>query len=137
MQQRWSATEKEAFAVYQSVLKFDLYLTRAELILCCDHKPLEPFLSKGMKIPKLDQWAMKLADYNITFVYIKGSNNIITDAISSLKMLDICRDPIENARMKKTSNLQQQATKVNTNKIHPLNSNVLCAEQKQDNTCKN
>ena len=24
MQQKWSATEREAFAVYQSVLKFDL-----------------------------------------------------------------------------------------------------------------
>ena len=51
MQQRWSATEKEAFAVYQSVLKFDLYLRGTECILCCDHKVLEPFLSKGMKIP--------------------------------------------------------------------------------------
>ena len=26
MQQRWSATEKEAYALYQSILKFDLYL---------------------------------------------------------------------------------------------------------------
>ena len=29
MQQRWPATEKEAFAVYQSILKFDLYLREA------------------------------------------------------------------------------------------------------------
>ena len=40
MQQRWSATEKETFAVYQSALKFDLYLGGAECILCCNHKPL-------------------------------------------------------------------------------------------------
>ena len=33
MQQRWSATEKEALAVYQSVLKFDLFLRGAECIL--------------------------------------------------------------------------------------------------------
>ena len=26
MRQRWSATEKEAYAGYQSVLKFDLYI---------------------------------------------------------------------------------------------------------------
>ena len=26
IQQRWCATEKEAFAIYQSFLKFDLYL---------------------------------------------------------------------------------------------------------------
>ena len=43
MQQRWSATEKEAYAVYQSVLKFDIYLRRAKCILHCGHKPLEPF----------------------------------------------------------------------------------------------
>ena len=42
MQQRWSATEKGAFAVHQSVLKLDLYLTGAQCILHCDHKPLEP-----------------------------------------------------------------------------------------------
>ena len=35
-QQRWSATEKEAFAVYQSVLKFDMYLRGAECILHCN-----------------------------------------------------------------------------------------------------
>ena len=54
-QQRWSSTEKEAFAVYQSVLKFDLYLRGAECILHYHHKLLEPFLSKDMKIPNLDQ----------------------------------------------------------------------------------
>ena len=42
----WPVTEKEAFAVYQSVLKFDLCLRGAECILHCDHKPLEPFLSQ-------------------------------------------------------------------------------------------
>ena len=43
MQQKWSATEKEAFAFYQSVLKFDLALRGAQCILCHDHKLLEPF----------------------------------------------------------------------------------------------
>ena len=62
MQQRWSSTEKEAFAVYQSVLKFDLYLRGAKYILCCNHRPLEPFLSKGIKICKIDWWAMEFAD---------------------------------------------------------------------------
>ena len=59
MQQRLSVTEKEAFAVYQSVLKFDLYLRGAKSVLHCDHKLLEPFLSKGIKIPKLNRWSME------------------------------------------------------------------------------
>ena len=36
-------------------------------------------------MPKLDQWAMESADYNITFIHIKGSNNILADAMSRLK----------------------------------------------------
>ena len=51
MQQRWSKRGKEDFAFYQSILKFVLYLRGgAQCILYCDHKPLEPFLSYGMKI---------------------------------------------------------------------------------------
>ena len=49
MQQRWSATEKKAYAVYQSMLKFDLYFRGAKCVLHCDHKPLEPFYLQVIK----------------------------------------------------------------------------------------
>ena len=39
MQQMWSATEKEVYAVYRSILKFNLYLRGANYVLHCDHKP--------------------------------------------------------------------------------------------------
>ena len=45
--------KKKLLQFYQSVLKFDLYLRGADYVLHCNHKPLEPFLSKGMKMPKL------------------------------------------------------------------------------------
>ena len=82
MQQRWSVTEEEAYAVYQSVLKFDLYLRGAKCVLSCNHKLLEPLLSKGIRLPKLNSWSMELADYNIMFVHIKGKNNVLMDANS-------------------------------------------------------
>ena len=55
MQQRWSEPEKEAYAVYQSTLKFDVYLRGANCVLCCNHIPLEQFQSEGIKIPKLNR----------------------------------------------------------------------------------
>ena len=82
MKQRWPDTKKE---VYQSILKFDLYLRGAEWILHCNHKPLEPCLSKDIKIPRLDWWSMELADCNIILVSIKDNNNILVDAISRVK----------------------------------------------------
>ena len=68
MQQRWSTAEKEAIAVYQSVLKFDLYLRGEECTLFCNHKLLQP-LSKGIKMPKLNRWSKELADYNIIHIH--------------------------------------------------------------------
>ena len=73
----------------KSVQCFDYYLQGAKCTLCCDHKPLEPFLSRVMKIAKLDRWVMLLQEYNITFVHIKGKGNILVNAISGLHTLDI------------------------------------------------
>ena len=67
----WCATEKEAYAVLKSMQPFDYYLQDTKCTLCCDHKPLKPFLTRGMKIAKLDRWAMLLEEYDITFVDIK------------------------------------------------------------------
>ena len=85
MQQRWYATKKEVYAIYQSVLQYDLYFRGAKCVLHCDYKLLEPFLSQGIKIPKLNRWCMELSDYNIMFVNIKGKHNTHADAISRLK----------------------------------------------------
>ena len=80
----WCATEKEAYAVLKSVQRFDYYFRGTKCTLQCDHKPLEPFLTRGMKIAKLDRWAMLLQEFDITFVHIRGKDNILADAISRL-----------------------------------------------------
>ena len=69
-------------------------------------------------IPNPDWWAKKLADYDITFVHIKDSNNISPDAISRFKMYDIYRDPIEDPKTLKPSDLQQHITEVSKQKTH-------------------
>ena len=42
-----------------------------------------------MKIAKLHRWAMQLQGYNITFVHIKGKDNILAGAISRLCTINI------------------------------------------------
>ena len=49
--------------------------------------------SKMIKIPKFNKWSMELADCNIMFVYIRGKNNVLTDAISRLKTLNTYKEP--------------------------------------------
>ena len=58
----WCATEKEVYAILKNIQRFNYYLTGAKCTLRCDHKPLEPFLSRGTKIAKLDRWAMLLQE---------------------------------------------------------------------------
>ena len=43
----WCATEKEAHTVLKSIQRFNYYLRGMKCTLRCDHKPLEPFRSRG------------------------------------------------------------------------------------------
>ena len=93
------ATEIEAYAVLKSMQHFDYYLQGAKCTLHCNHKPLEPFLTRGMKVANLDRWAMLLQEYDITFVQIKGKGNILVDAISRLCTIDIYEEAIETQHL--------------------------------------
>ena len=74
---------------------------------------------------------MDLADYNITFIHIKGSNNILACPISRLKMLDIYKHPTEDPKKLQVNDIQQ-VTWANVSKMHTWDGNVPCAEQKWD-----
>ena len=135
-QQRWSATEMKSYVVYQSMLKFDLYLRRPKCVLHCDHKPLKPFLPKGVKIPKVNRWSMDLVDYNITFVHIKGKPNILEDVISRCKMLNIYEELSENPKAQIVSNSQLSVMEICATSMHTIDINTLHNEQKWDKMCK-
>ena len=83
-----------------------MYLRREECILHCSHKPLEPFLSRGIKIPKLNRCSLELADYKIMFIHIKGKNYVLVDVISRLKTLNIYKELLEYPQTPVVSNMQ-------------------------------
>ena len=126
---------------------FDYYLQGAKCTLYCNHKPLKPFLTKGMMIAKLDRWAMLLQEYDITFVHIKGKENILADPISRLHTIDIYEKAIETQHLHaiKTANTQldetvEQIQHVNSSPLPQslnMNSTTLHTLQKQDRFCKN
>ena len=91
----WCATEKEACAVLKSVQHFNYYLKGMKCTLCFNHKSKEPFLARGMKIAKLDRWAMLLKEYDITFVHIRGKDNILADTISRLLTINVYEEAIQ------------------------------------------
>ena len=100
-----------------------------------------------MKIVKLDRWAMLLQEHNITFVHIRGKDNILTDAISRLRTIDIYEKAIEtqHSPVTQTATTQldekvEQIQHINSSPLLQLlnmNSTTLCTLQKQDKFCKN
>ena len=108
----WCATEKEAYVVLKNVQCFDYYIRGAKCTLHYGHKPLEPFLTRGMKIAKLDKWVMLLQDYDITFVHIRRKDNILADAVSRLYTIDIYEEAIENQHLPITQTTRQGVEKV-------------------------
>ena len=104
------------------MLYLDYYLRGMKCTLQCDHKPLEPFLTRGMKIVKLDRWVMLLQEYDITFVHIRGKDNILVDAISRLCTINVYEEAIENHHLPITQTTTQLDKKVK--QIQHINSST-------------
>ena len=72
-----------------------------------------------MKIAKLDRWAMLLQEYDITFVHIRGKDNILTDTISRVHTINVYQEAIENHHLPITQTTTQVDEKVK--KIQHIN----------------
>ena len=70
------------------VKKLDYYLAGAQTTLRSDHLPLKKFLRQRTGNGKVNNWALSLEEYDITFEYIKGIKNTLADAMSRLVQID-------------------------------------------------
>ena len=87
-QLNWATLTKEAYAIYMCVKKLDYYLAGVQTTLRSDHLPLKKFLRQRTGNSKVNNWALSLEEYEITFEYIKGIKNTLADAMSRLVHLD-------------------------------------------------
>ena len=87
-QLNWACLTKEAYAIYMSIKMLDYYLVDAEITLRSDHLPLKKFLAKITLNSKVNNWAVEISPFKITFEYIKGINNTLADTMSCLIDID-------------------------------------------------
>ena len=86
-QMNWACLTKEAYAIYMSIKKLTYYLEDADITLRSDHLPLKKFLAKNTLNSKVNNWAIEISPFCITFEYIKGIKNTLADTMS--QMIDI------------------------------------------------
>ena len=80
----WTCLTKEAYAIYMSIKKLAYYLEVADITLWSDYLPLKKFLVKNTLNSKVNNWAIEISPFCITFKYIKGIKNPLADTMSQL-----------------------------------------------------
>ena len=87
-QLNWVALTKEAYAIYMSIKKLTYYLEDTEITLRSDRLPLKRFLQRNTLNTKVNNWAVEISPFKITFEYIKCIKNTLVDTMSRLIALD-------------------------------------------------
>jgi hypothetical protein len=81
-QLNWSTIEKEAFAIFYTVTKFDVLLRDVKFTLESDHKNLTYL--KTAQSAKVKRWQLALQEYDFSCIHIAGEANVVADAFSWL-----------------------------------------------------
>ena len=84
----WVCLTREAYAIYMSIKKLTYYLEDTDITLRSDHLPLKKFLAKNTLNSKVNNWAVEISPFGITFEYIKGIKNTLVDTMSRLISID-------------------------------------------------
>ena len=92
-QMNWACLTKEAYAIYMSIKKLTYYLEDVDITLRSDHLPLRKFLAKNTLNYKVNNWAIEISSFCITFEYIKGIKNTLADTMSRLIDIDLQVQP--------------------------------------------
>ena len=84
----WLLQKRLMLYIYMSIKKLTYYLEDAEITLRSDHLPLKRFLQRNTLNMKVNNWAIEISPFKITFEYIKGIKNTLMDTMSRLIALD-------------------------------------------------
>ena len=81
-QQRWSPTEREAYAIVFAIKKFDYFLYGRPFICHTDHKSLCYMDRRNFNNSKIRRWQDQLSQYQFVVQYLEGESNVVADMIS-------------------------------------------------------
>ena len=159
-QLNWACLTKEAYAIYMSIKKLAYYMEDAYITLRSDHLPLRKFLGKNTLNSKVNNWAIEISPFCITFEYIKGIKNTLADTMSRLIDIDLQVQPesepegyefgyytfatlptleVSNVETSQDTSLNVHDTEVSNNDLWklPINNDMLSKLQQKDVFCNN
>lgn len=90
---RWSTPEKECYAIYYSLVKFEHLLRDIYFVIRTDHKNLT-YMNESANA-KVNRWKMKIQHFTFDIEYIPGEENIVADGFS--RLLTVAGTDLETA----------------------------------------
>ena len=84
----YDIVEKEALAVYWSIIRSKMFLIGRPFIVVSDHQPLEFLFSTEKVSPKVLRWRIALQEFNFKIVHCKGKENAAADCLSRVNCVD-------------------------------------------------
>jgi hypothetical protein len=80
-QMNYTTGEKELLSVVEILREFQNILLGHKITVHTDHKNI---LYRPLPTQRIMRWRMLLEEYNVTFVHVKGVDNVVADGISHL-----------------------------------------------------
>ena len=131
-----------------------------EITLRSDHLPLKRFLQRNTLNTKVNNWAVEISPFKITFEYIKGIKNTLADTMSRLigldpdnqlvdkpegfeygyyafDNIDLIKTQVEISEMTNKTGVETPVNLPSEDITLPIEDNKLIELQKEDKFCKN
>jgi len=84
-QRVWSTIEREAYAALVALQKYRCWIFGSSVVVHSDHNPLLYLTETAPKSSKLMRWSLSLQEFDVTFKYRAGRNNVAADCLSRLR----------------------------------------------------
>ncbi len=81
-QTRYTTTERELLSIVETLKEFRNILLGHEIVVYTDHKNLT---YKNFNTKRVMHWRLILEEFGLTLRYIKGTQNVVADALSHLE----------------------------------------------------
>ncbi len=84
-QQRYTSAEQELLSIVETLKEFQNILLRQQVIVNTDHLNLT---HKQFNTDRVMRWQLILDEYGVALTYVKGTTDIVADALSQLSLLE-------------------------------------------------
>lgn len=128
--------EQELLAIYYGIKHFRPYVYGTKFTIRSDHKPLVYLFSLKDPSSRLTRLRLELEEYDFEVEYIKGSTNVVADALSRITLDDlknisafVCTVlPVTTRSMTRANNLQINENTIINEENHGTNAHQMVYE---------